>query len=207
MIAVPRVNVGVSFRAAACLRASLAVIVALVALAGCGSAPPRPGPKPAGDQLLSVGEQVFRAVRGGRVDALLAPEAFLESDVTSKARTRYRILAGAPRHRGDLDRTLLNEAEYEGACITGLRAEPEGGRLGLKIPRWVFDRILVVGLLPSGKRVALWLHGVFVRSDGGFRLLEIAQIENPRWEHADIQLAVCDAEPGLERARDRALIR
>lgn len=176
-------------------------------MAGCGADPKRASLRPGADQLLAVGEHVFRAVRGGDVNTLLAPDAFLEAEVSSEARTRYRILAGAPRHRGDLDRTLLRDARYEGACVAGLRAEADGGRLGLRTPRWVFDRILVVGLLPSGKRVAFWTTGVFVLAEAGAHALEIAQVENPRWEHADIQLAVCDAEPGLSRARDRALIR
>lgn len=86
----------------------------------------------------------------------------------------------------------LESAEYAGICLQGARAEPPGGPLRLLSEAWVVDRVLVIGRRPTGRRIAAWLEGVFVYSDTGFAAIDLERVEEPRWEHSDLEIAPCD---------------
>ena len=89
-------------------------------------------------------------------------------------------------------RSLLATAEYAGICLQGAREAPADGPLGLEMPGWVFDRFLLIGLRVPGQRLATWLEGVFLYTDAGFFALDLERVEEPRWEHSDLEIAPCD---------------
>jgi hypothetical protein len=64
--------------------------------------------------------------------------------------------------------------------------------LGLQADGWIFDRFLLIGRRPSGRRIAAWVEGVFVYTDAGFTALDLERVEEPRWEHSDLEIAPCD---------------
>ena len=86
----------------------------------------------------------------------------------------------------------LADADYAGVCVQGAREEAASGPLGLLTDAWVFDRILLIGRRAGGQRVAAWIEGVFVYSDTGFAALDLERVEEPRWEHSDLEIAPCD---------------
>jgi hypothetical protein len=58
--------------------------------------------------------------------------------------------------------------------------------------RWTIERVLVIGIRPGGRRIAAWIEGTFVYTDAGIGALDLERVEQPRWEHSDLELAPCD---------------
>jgi hypothetical protein len=149
------------------------------------------------------GRRLFAAMEVGAPQEVLYDDASLEALLSEAAARRYagRRFAVSTRigAQGHLP-LRLRRAEYAGVCIQGARNEPTGTVLGLRRPGWVFDRALVIGLRPGGQRVASWVEGTFLYSDEGFHALDLERVEEPRWEHTELEIATCDL--AVRRDRD-----
>lgn len=185
----------------------LAVLV-LVSCGG-GSAPLRPLPVPRDGSARArivdqTGERLYTALSRGRPLTLLADDVALRALVDSRSASRYSALRqGVSARVGaeGADFGPLAHARYSGVCLQGARLEPRAGSLGLRADGWVFDRALVVGDEPGGRRLASWVEGTFVYSSDGFLALSLSRVEAPRWEHSDLEMAVCDMEVGIGQPR------
>ncbi len=181
--------------------------VALVVTAACGgeAVQMRPLPVPADGStrdraVRDGGRALYAALREGTPEVLLADDVLLRSLVDAEAASRYTALRmGTGVRLGIHPEELgaLGPAEFGGVCLQGVRLEPGGSRLGLLADGWVFDRALVMGLEPGGRRMAAWLEGTFVYTPEGFVALVLSRVEAPRWEHSDLELAPCDMQVGL----------
>jgi len=150
------------------------------------------------DSLSDLGQRLFAALRSGsigqcvatpfEVDQLLSPEARLHVERERRAHDGFATSSVFPRDWAG--------ASYAGFCAQGAREEPAHAALGLAQRGWVLDRILVVASLGS-TRSASWLEGRFVYTEAGWKLLSMRQIEQPRRQHSDLDLAPCDVEAGL----------
>lgn len=185
------------------LRQSTLVIIALVA--GCGGAAVEarptttlapPAERAARDRAMDeLGRRAWSALAAGAPERLLFDDLDLRSLLDTAAATRLSARRATLSQRiGETTdfTTLLSSAEYAGICLQGARAEPPGGVLGLRNEAWIFDRALVIGRRPSGRRIASWIEGTFVLTDAGFGALDLERVETPRWEHSDLELAPCD---------------
>jgi hypothetical protein len=149
-----------------------------------------------------LGQRAWDALRRGDPETLLyddvALRALLEPDAATRFAARRSLTdlgscGTPPGCAGHSDPpTMLASARYVGLCVQGARLEPAGEVLGLKQEAWVLDRVLVIGSLPTGRRVAAWIEGTFVYSTHGFRAIDIERVEEPRWEHTDVEIAPCD---------------
>ena len=198
-----------------------AILGSLLLLTACGptlppvDAPPRPttaavlpdDPQLRRRAIDSLGRRAWAAMTAGEPERLLVDELDLRALLDPAGATRI----GARRLEVDSTigstrdfPTLLASAEYAGLCVQGARAETAGGVLGLRADGWIFDRMLLIGRRPSGRRIAGWLEGTFLYTDAGFAVLDLERVEEPRWEHSDLELAPCDLairEDLPERAR------
>ncbi len=146
--------------------------------------------------LAALGERAWSAMALGEPTLLLYADADLEIllDAASLVRIGARRLSLEDRLHIEPARltTPLSTAAYAGICLQGARTEEAGGPLGLLVDGWVFDRMLIIGRRSTGRRVAAWLEGVFVFSDVGFGAIDLERVEEPRWEHTDLEIAPCD---------------
>jgi hypothetical protein len=190
--------------------ASLALLLGGASIAlGCGggSEALRPTPVPRVDAsrraaVDNAGAEIYAALSRHHPDELLIDDVGLRALVDSESATRYaavRMSVSARTHGGDF--SALEGAEYGGVCLQGARAEPAGGTLGLTAEAFVFDRALVMGIYPGGRRVAAWVEGVFVYTTRGFVAIDLHRVEDPRWEHTDLEIAPCDMESGIRHPR------
>lgn len=176
---------------------------------GCGGGevrrPQRTLPAPVGAQerdLLVQGfaARAFGLVQANRLAELLLDDLALRDMLSSQAATQVSVLRHNPKSAWAIPavgRQVLAHAQYSGACIQGLRVERADGMLSLTHPAWLFDRMLLVGKHASGGRVALWVEGIFVRTDVGLRALTLERVETPRRDHADLELSLCDLRVGV----------
>jgi hypothetical protein len=151
-----------------------------------------------------TGQRIYEALARGAPTDLLVDDVGLRGLLDSQSATRFAALrVGISARLGThaVDFQPLREARYGGVCLQASRLEPAGSALGLRADGWVFDRALVMGLQPGGRRVASWVEGAFVYTREGFRALDLTRVEVPRWEHADLELAACDMEVGILHPR------
>lgn len=182
---------------------ALAIGAALLCACG-GSAPGRPTtflPIPDGQDdrqaaVAEVGRRAWDAMRAGEPERLLYDELDLTDLLSRGAAMRIRghriHLVERLNVRPEVLAAPLAAADYGGVCLQGARVEAASGPLGLRSEAWVFDRLLLIGRRASGQRVAAWIEGVFVYSDAGFAALDLERVEEPRWEHSDLEIAPCD---------------
>ncbi len=191
--------------------------IVLVLAAGCGGASvssetpepqrPRMAPLSASErsrELLRFAEHAFTTLQSSDPVALVFDDIALRRLLTAPSATRASALRnGMPRHDGRvaLGFELLRGTRFAGACFQGVRDEPAGTLIGLRQTGWIFERMLLVGQEPTG-RVALWVEGEFLWTDVGFGALAIHGVEQPRRGHADLELAVCDVDLGVQRPLD-----
>jgi hypothetical protein len=97
-------------------------------------------------------------------------------------------------------REQLQGTDYLGVCVQDSRDEQAHQGTGLREDAWTLRRVLVAAHV-GPRRIALWVDGVFVFTDLGLRALDIERIEEPRWEHADLELVPCDMATDLGQAR------
>lgn len=185
-------------------------MLVLLVLAACGastpslavrSIPERPADR---DRMLeNAGIKIYGALAAGRPETLIVDDMGLRALVTPEAATTFTALRNAPRDAFPDAASLrrLADAAYSGICLQQSGIETPGGRFGFTAPAWVFHRALVVGTRPSGSRVASWVEGTFVFTTDGIVALDLAAVEAPRWEHADIEIGGCDVEAQVEEPR------
>lgn len=188
------------------LRCSILLGAAVLSLLGACAGPaasarattPRSRPEDRGDRDAAVvhfGERAWAALRAGAPERLLYDDLDLREllDTAGATRLSARRLAAGPRLGVTVDlEALLGSAEYAGICLQGARDEEPGGVLGLRRGGWVFDRALLIGRRPGGRRIATWIEGTFLFTDAGFGALDLERVETPRWEHSDLEIAPCD---------------
>lgn len=159
---------------------------------------PRTRPQDRSDRdaaLVRFGERAWAALRAGAPERLLYDDLDLRQllDTAGATRLSARRLAAGPRLGVTVDlEALLESADYAGICLQGARDEEAGGVLGLRGDGWVFDRALLIGRRPGGRRIATWIEGTFLFTDAGFGALDLERVETPRWEHSDLEIAPCD---------------
>lgn len=143
----------------------------------------------------AFGRRAWAALREGEPERLLYDDLDLRAllDTAGATRLSARRITLTQRLGSTADfPALLASAEYAGICLQGARDEEPGGVLGLRTEAWIFDRALVIGRRPGGRRIASWVEGTFVFTDSGFGALDLERVEAPRWEHSDLELAPCD---------------
>jgi hypothetical protein len=141
------------------------------------------------------GRRAWDAMRAGEPQRLLFDELDLRAllDTAGSTRITAHRLSLTARLGSTADfPTLLASAEYAGVCLQGAREESGGGVVGLAHDGWTIDRVLVIGIRPGGRRIAAWIEGTFVYTDAGIGALDLERVEQPRWEHSDLELAPCD---------------
>ncbi|MFW5875646.1 MAG: hypothetical protein ACOCXM_02800 [Myxococcota bacterium] len=189
------------------------VLGLLVACGGAGgvAAPEQPtGPAtamPVPDErgvrnraLERLGKRIYRALARGDVKSLLLDDLAFRRLLAPEAATRASAWRTGVRTRLAMRREafeVLEAAAYVGVCVQGSRLEPAGSPVGLREPGWVLDRVLVAGEKPGGSRLAAWVEGSFLYTDAGFGAISLDRVEEPRWEHSDLDLAPCDMEVGI----------
>lgn len=149
--------------------------------------------------LDRLGRRIYRALAAGDVESLLLDDLAVRRLLAPEAATRASALRTGLRGRLAMRAQafrVLETATYEGICVQGSRLEPAGSPVGLREPGWVLDRVLVAGEKPGGSRVALWVEGSFLYTNAGFGAISLDRVEEPRWEHSDLDLAPCDMEAG-----------
>ncbi|MGF1465682.1 MAG: hypothetical protein ACFCGT_06080 [Sandaracinaceae bacterium] len=188
-------------------RGCVACLLLGLALAACGArrsprglieaTTPVPLPEAHRDRQEAAdrfGRALFEALRSGDPKPLLYDDLALRLLLEPSAATRFSALRLGLALRLDLEPspTPWRRTTYAGVCLQGVRTEPEGTVLGLRADGWVAERALVIGRRPGGRRVAAWVEGTFVYSDAGFGAVDLERVEAPRWEHTDLEIAVCD---------------
>jgi len=187
------------------VRSGALALAALLTACGASTAAPRHPTTPVGIPdtvearnlaIDALGERAWAAMAAGDPRALLYEDTDLDAllDSGATARVAARRLALDDRLAIDPDalRSPLASAEYAGICLQGARGVEAGGPIGLVADGWVFDRMLIIGRRPTGRRVAAWIEGIFVYSDIGFAAVDLERVEEPRWEHSDLEIAPCD---------------
>jgi hypothetical protein len=152
--------------------------------------------------VMELGQTTWTALVEGTAFDLLADEAMVSRLLDGSAAARleerrpgFRARLGEVIHRIP---EQLAGATYLGICAQDAREEPAGGPLGLTERSWVVRRILIAGRIAStSRRIALWIDGPFVFDGERLVALELENVETPRWEHSDLELATCDLSEGL----------
>lgn len=183
----------------------LAVVVPLL---GCGAATgsrraTQPSAMPAErtarhEAMDDLGRRLHAALVAGRPADILLGDDELRRVLTSDVATRFaarRAAVGVRLGEGGRFASALAETSYLGVCLQDARDRDD--HLGLRSPGWTVRRILLAARRPGGRRIALWVEGVFVYTDNGFGAIDIERVEDPRWEHSDLELAPCDMATSL----------
>lgn len=187
------------------LRAAL-LGAALGGAAACGgpraaSGPTVPRAMPAEVQarhaaMDAFGARLLAALAAGHPAEVVLGDDVLRVLLEGPAATRVAARRATLGVRlADLESALvraLEGARYLGVCLQDARDEPASGPLGLRSEGWTFRRVLVAAERPGGRRVALWVDGVFLFTDAGFGALDLERVESPRPEHSDLEIAPCD---------------
>jgi len=151
------------------------------------------------EALHTLGRHAYEALAEGGATRLLATAAQLRLLVTPETVSRYTALraSASPAPPAGQFESFI-QSRYDGICLQGARLEPARTVMGLRAEAWVFDRALISGVQPGGRRLAVWVEGTFIYTSQGFVALHIARVEEPRWEHADLELAPCDMEARVD---------
>ncbi|MFK7991441.1 MAG: hypothetical protein AB8I08_35825 [Sandaracinaceae bacterium] len=190
---------------------SFSLVLSCLAVGGCAGAsqegvqgdatsPSRCSPAPVEAAarratIDDVGRRAWAAMLASEPQQLLLDDLDLHTLLDSGSATRFAARRGSLERRlGPLEdlSPMLSRAEYAGLCLQGARDEPASGVLGLTQSGWIFERLLLIGQQPGGRRVAAWIEGTFVLTDQGFYALDLERVEQPRWEHSDLEIAPCD---------------
>jgi hypothetical protein len=166
-----------------------------------GDAPPSP------EILRATGEQIYDALVAAEPERLLVDDEGMRRLVDPETGERFAALRLGVRTRvGQISPLAFEGTEFMGLCLQGARLEVAAGPHGLRAPAFVFERALVAAKMSSGRRVAAWVEGVFVETEGGFVALDLHSVEDPRWEHTDLEIAPCDMEVGIRQAQDVGMV-
>ncbi|MCS6797042.1 MAG: hypothetical protein NZ898_00690 [Myxococcota bacterium] len=176
-------------------------LLVLAFVAGCGNAPRPLEPVVPPAELVErrvlverAAHDLFRALADGDPRRLLADEVQLRDLLVSPAATRWaqarRAAGGSIAHASQLG--PFASARLVRLCMQGVRVEQPGGPVGVRRPAWVFDRALVAAEQPGRRRIASWVEGLFVFTTHGLRAIDLVLVEAPRWEHVDLDHAICE---------------
>ncbi|MDH5493852.1 MAG: hypothetical protein OEY14_18020 [Myxococcales bacterium] len=157
------------------------------------------------EALRELGAWLHGALCAGRPQDLLFGEGALRALLSERLASREILLRGAERPPTPAV-DLWQGVEFSGICLQGARDEPPQGRAGLRAEAWIFERALVVADRSDGRRVAAWIEGLFVYTDQGFGALSLRRVEDPRWEHSDLEIAPCDMQIGIADPQDIAVV-
>ena len=184
---------------------SLGVACVLLGSSACGPSIPTgehvaTRPEPAEQRhaaLAELGQRLFDAYRGRRLaGALLASDALAEVlDPVASQRVLARRVAIGTRLGAQSPGAFVGTS-FVGICAQGSRELRAGEPPGLLAPAWVVERVLIVAERPGGSRVAAWVEGPFVYTRDGFGVVDLRRVEDPRWEHSDLEIATCDVAFG-----------
>ncbi|MFW6049955.1 MAG: hypothetical protein ACODAU_02205 [Myxococcota bacterium] len=155
--------------------------------------------------LARAGRRIYDALAAGRPERLQLDDMALRRLLSPEAASRASALRTGLGKRLAVRPaafTTLATAHYAGVCVQGSRLEPAGSPVGLREPGWIVDRVLVAGRQDGGRRVAAWVEGELLYTNVGFWAISLGRVEEPRWEHSDLELAPCDMEVGLRAPRD-----
>jgi hypothetical protein len=162
-----------------------------------------PMPHEVADRQVAMdefGRRLHAALLAGRpIDVLLGDDEIrrvLTSENATRVAARRAAIGVRLGHTRQLASSLAH-TEYLGVCLQDARDEANTGPIGLRNVGWTFRRVLLAAQRPGGRRVALWVDGLFVYTDNGFGALDLERVEDPRWEHADLELAPCDMSTAL----------
>jgi len=155
----------------------------------------------------ALGHELYDAIIASAPLRVLAEDAVVREVVDDDAADRYGALRLAVASRvGEVAPHAFVDTEYAGICLQGLRREAEGGPVGLRREGWVFDRALIVAVQPRGQRVAAWVEGVFAKTGNRFVAIDLHRVEDPRWEHSDLEIAHCDVQIGMRQPQDVGMV-
>lgn len=185
-------------------QAALFLAAAGIAFSACGaaavSAPLQTEvatERAARDQALTdFGSRFVSAVSHDTVRSMLVSDSDLSDLVNATGESREQALRLIPVAFSRWSAASVRGFSFSGLCVQNARVESPDGGFGLLRPAWVFDRVLLVLKSPEGRRLAAWVDGLFVLTSRGIWALHLRQIEQPRWEHSDLELAMCDARVG-----------
>lgn len=146
--------------------------------------------------------RAFELVRAGQAERLwltdLELHELLEPSAASRASQLHAVGSLNLRDASERATRVLAGATFRAACAQSVYEEPAGGRLGLREPAWVMERVLLVGVDPSFGPAAGWLEGRFVFTSRGFVAIDLGRLEPPRPQHSDLELASCEISTGWE---------
>ena len=157
--------------------------------------------------LVELGRRLYAHLAEGSPHAILFGDETLTELLEPDAAVRARAVRVAPLYAHAERLALLQEAQPDSLCIQG-GAEARRGDppFSLRGAAWTFERALVSGRRPGGRRVALWVEGTFVLTDRGFGAIGLRRVEDPRWEHSDLELATCDVRVELGTPQDMVVV-
>lgn len=193
----------------------------LILLAACGARgsteegpPPGPAPMPSHPEgrraaLTELAQDLFDAMVAADADRLLVPVDELDLVLDEDGAQRVEALRMAIHARVALDPArhgAFEDTELHGLCALGARNEPAHSPIGLKAQGWILERALIVGERPGGRRLAAWFEGTFVYAGGRFRAIDLRRVEDPRWEHSDLELVTCDMQVGMGDPLDIGMV-
>jgi hypothetical protein len=168
-------------------------------------APPDGSPERS-EALRVVGQTLYAALHEGAPEQVLFDDAAVNALLTPNAATRARALRAGLSTRLQIEPVrfqVLGDASPDAICVQGTRiAEPGDVQFGNQDRAWVFERALISGEQPGGRKVAAWVEGTFVFTDAGFGAIDLSRVEAPRWEHSDLELATCDVRVSLSTPQD-----
>ncbi|MFO0561409.1 MAG: hypothetical protein U0269_25550 [Polyangiales bacterium] len=208
------------------MKSSYGVLAAAIALAACNNSAIAPGLRPvapigsgdrpdaiwATEQLRSAAVQLRARLTQGGAQAHLALR--LRRDEVAQLYTSAafeRIHNAQVGHEaGEADPRWVHlrslaDTPLVGFCARGARIAQQNGPEGLRVPALLVDRLLIVGA-ERDVLWAAWIEGMILTEDG-WRLSAAVpfanQVEDPRRDHADVQLWDCDL--GQRPRRDTPL--
>jgi hypothetical protein len=193
-----------------------------VVLVACGGGqepadpapPPGPAPMPTSPEarhavLRELAQDLFDATVAADADRLLVPVDELALILDPDGVQRISALRMAIHARVELDPArhgAFGNTELYGLCVLGARDEPAHSPIGLQSEGWILERALIVGERAGGQRLGAWFEGTFVYAGGRFRAIDLRRVEDPRWEHSDLELVTCDMQVGLGDPLDVGMV-
>lgn len=145
--------------------------------------------------LEEFGPRLYEALRTRNAPSVLfGEEALLEmlDDVAVHRFIRGRVALGTRLGNAPAVAAGFEGTEFLGLCAQGSRVGRATEPPGLLAETWVIDRLLVVASRAGNRRMAAWVEGPFVYSASGFGAVDLRRVEDPRWEHSDLEIGVCD---------------
>ncbi|MBX3247171.1 MAG: hypothetical protein KF901_08325 [Myxococcales bacterium] len=153
--------------------------------------------------LREFGQRLYQALAAGTPEVVVYDDRALGELLEPEAATQARALRSAPLGLEPARLAVLADAAPTSLCIQG---GGETGAHGLRARAWTFERALVAGTRPGGRQLAAWVEGTFVLSDQGFGAIALRRVEDPRWEHSDLELATCDMRVELGTPQDVVVV-